>query len=404
MTWPTASLAEVSKVFGDGDWIESKDQSSDGIRLVQTGNVGEGFFKDRRDKVRFISEETFDRLNCTEVLPNDILISRLPDPVGRSCIIPETGDRMITAVDCTIVRPDPQRLNPSFLVYYSQSSDYKSNVEDRCTGTTRKRISRKNLGQLHVPLPPMEEQKRIVVVLDQAFAALDCARANAEANLADAEELFENTLENVFDALASNSDTRKLADAVHPDCKLSYGIVQPGDQVDDGLPIVRPVDLKSRRITKHGLKRIAPSKAQGYARTTLTGFELLLCVRGSTGEVSMTTAKLDGANVTRGIVPIRFEPEKVDLDFAYFQMRSPFARKQVAEKTYGAALMQINIKDLRALDFVLPSIEVQRQTTSKVEKLSSQADALRAKYQADLGDIEDLRQSILQKAFAGELT
>ena len=80
------TLSSLCATFIDGDWIESKDQSDNGIRLIQTGNVGFGFFKGREDKSRYITEETFKKLNCTEVVPGDILISRLPDPIGRACI------------------------------------------------------------------------------------------------------------------------------------------------------------------------------------------------------------------------------------------------------------------------------------------------------------------------------
>lgn len=76
-------LSSLCSTFVDGDWIESKDQSELGIRLIQTGNVGNGFFKDKEDKSRYISEETFDNLHCTEIYPGDILVSRLPDPIGR---------------------------------------------------------------------------------------------------------------------------------------------------------------------------------------------------------------------------------------------------------------------------------------------------------------------------------
>ena len=75
-------LATLCDVFIDGDWIETKDQSNEGIRLVQTGNVGQGYFKDKDDKSRYISDETFKRLNCTEIKAGDILVSRLPDPIG----------------------------------------------------------------------------------------------------------------------------------------------------------------------------------------------------------------------------------------------------------------------------------------------------------------------------------
>ena len=63
--WTTKTLSEICTVFEDGDWIESKDQSDEGVRLIQTGNVGNGFFKDRGEKARYISEATYKRLRCT---------------------------------------------------------------------------------------------------------------------------------------------------------------------------------------------------------------------------------------------------------------------------------------------------------------------------------------------------
>ena len=153
--------------FADGDWVESKDQSLEGIRLIQTGNVGDGIFKDRAEKARYISEATFKRLRCTEIFEGDCLISRLPDPVGRSCILPETGERMITAVDCTIVRFKPNVLLPEFFNLYSQSVDYISTVAKECTGTTRNRISRSNLALTPIPVPPLAEQQRIVRLLER---------------------------------------------------------------------------------------------------------------------------------------------------------------------------------------------------------------------------------------------
>ena len=77
-------LARICSVFADGDWIESKDQSQWGIRLVQTGNVGEGKFKERAEKARFISESTFKRLHCTEIFADDCLVSQTARPCGSS--------------------------------------------------------------------------------------------------------------------------------------------------------------------------------------------------------------------------------------------------------------------------------------------------------------------------------
>ena len=171
-------LEACCEVFTDGDWIETKDQSETGIRLIQTGNIGNGVFKDRLEKARYISTDTFERLRCTEIFKGDVLISRLPDPVGRSCILPSADYRRITAVDCTIVRFDRTIMSPRFFEYYSQTGEYQRAVDQLSTGATRRRISRKNLGSIPMPVPRLSEQERIVASLDEAFAAIDTATEN----------------------------------------------------------------------------------------------------------------------------------------------------------------------------------------------------------------------------------
>ena len=154
-------IQEVCDVFCDGDWIESKDQSESGYWLVQTGNVGEGVFKPKADKKHFITQETFERLNCTEVKEGDILISRLPDPVGRACILPKTEEKCITAVDCTIVRLKPIIKNDYFIAF-STLDNYYSQLP--VTGSTRKRVSRRNLARIKIPVAPICEQDKFISI------------------------------------------------------------------------------------------------------------------------------------------------------------------------------------------------------------------------------------------------
>ena len=162
-----SNIEDICTVFADGDWIESKDQSEEGIRLIQTGNVGNAQYLDKGEKARFITEGTFERLNCTEVKANDILISRLPDPVGRACMIPEGLGKCITAVDCTIVRLKP-KIIPEYFIAYTLSPFYVMQVASRETGSTRKRISRKNLGKLIIPVPEIEAQERFASMVRQS--------------------------------------------------------------------------------------------------------------------------------------------------------------------------------------------------------------------------------------------
>ena len=128
------------------------------MRLVQTGNVGVAEYLDKPNNKKWISEDTFDRLHCEEVLPGDILISRLPEPAGRACIMPLLGTKMITAVDCTIVRTAPDMSN-KFLVQYLSSQAYFDDVNTCLAGGTRQRISRGNLANFNVPIPVKKSEQ-----------------------------------------------------------------------------------------------------------------------------------------------------------------------------------------------------------------------------------------------------
>lgn len=180
--WEKKSLKDLCSFFADGDWVERKDQSVAGIRLVQTGNIKMGYFAERQDQARYISEDTFNRLNCTEIKRGDILVSRLPEPVGRATIVPELKDKAITAVDCSIIRLKKEIL-PMYLNYYMQSPQYLSSIQLRVTGATRQRISRKNLGEIPIIFPSLAEQERIVAKLDATFAEIDKSIEALSSNL-----------------------------------------------------------------------------------------------------------------------------------------------------------------------------------------------------------------------------
>ena len=159
--WEQRKLESLCDVFTDGDWIEAKDQSDSGIRLVQTGNVGTTKYLDKENNKKWISEETFERLHCEEIYEGDIIISRLPEPAGRACIMPNIGTRMITAVDCTIVRTS-KNYDSNYLVQCLSTSMYFKVVNSFLGGGTRQRISRGNLSEIDIPIPStIEEQKKI---------------------------------------------------------------------------------------------------------------------------------------------------------------------------------------------------------------------------------------------------
>ena len=391
MNWPIAPLAQISNVFDDGDWIETKDQAADGIRLIQTGNVGEGTFKDRRDKARFVSEETFYRLNCTEVFSGDVLISRLPDPVGRSCIIPETGDKMITAVDCTIVRPDHTRLDPRFLVYYTQTSTYSRDIEAQCTGTTRKRISRSNLGAISFPLPPVEEQKRIVAVLDQAFAALNRARANAEANLEETEDLFQNSLLTVFDNLAPTSELMTLAEA-SADFSRGKSRHRPRNDpslYDGDFPFIQTGDIRRSVGSIREFSQTYNEKGLAQSKLWPAG---TVCITIAANIAETGVLEFEGCfpDSVIGMVP---DPKIAKPYYVEYMLR--YFAEELKAQGKGSAFEKAR--------FPFPPLEAQNMIVEQLDEISNGASALRNGYLEKLSDLDDLRQSLLQRAFAGEL-
>ncbi|EPR0412321.1 restriction endonuclease subunit S [Enterobacter asburiae] len=160
----------ASSVFLDGDWIESKDLSDDGVRYITTGNIGEGFYKEQGSG--FITEKTFNKPDCTEILEGDILISRLNKPIGRACLISELNFKTVTSVDNVIFRTD-EPYNKKYLVYLFSSNYYFQHTGNLARGTTMQRISRGLLGNIRIPVPLLSEQVIITAFLDHETTKID---------------------------------------------------------------------------------------------------------------------------------------------------------------------------------------------------------------------------------------
>lgn len=172
----TLALSSRS-LFTDGDWINSPDISEAGIRYFTTGNIGQGYFKEQGNG--YITTETFNRLNCTMVHAGDLIISRLNEPIGRACIIPGHYKDCIVAVDNVILRPD-DGYNKKYLMYCMSSDRYAEYTALLARGTTMHRISRTQLGNIFLPIPPSSEQAFIVSYLDEKCAAIDDVIAEKE--------------------------------------------------------------------------------------------------------------------------------------------------------------------------------------------------------------------------------
>ena len=339
-------LSSLCETFIDGDWIESKDQSEDGIRLVQTGNVGYGYFKDKEDKSRYISEETFNRLHCTEIFAGDILVSRLPDPIGRACIIPEGIGRMITAVDCSIIRLKDVIL-PEYFISYTMTSTYSAQINEVTTGTTRRRVSRANLGNVLVPCPSLEAQRQFVAISQQADKSKFVGFKSQFI------EMFGNCLQ--VEKLSSLCDTFLDGDWIESKDQSDEGIrlVQTGNV---GNGIFKNKEDKCRFISDKTFDRL-------HCTEIFSGDILVSRLPDPIGRACMIPNGL-GRMITAVDCSIIRLKESILPDFFIAYTMTPTYRAQINEVTTGTTRRRVSRANLGNVKVPVPPMEQQQQFVS----------------------------------------
>ena len=400
--WTIKKLGELCDFIGDGDWIESKDQSTKGIRLIQTGNIGNGIYLDKAHHAHFISEKTFSRLRCTEIFPGDCLISRLPDPVGRACIIPKAAEKMITAVDCTIIRFNKQ-IVPEYFVLYAQSNKYFIDIDSESTGATRKRISRKNLEKISVPLPPLEEQKRIVAMMDKKFAQIETLKTAAEKNLQNTKQLFQAELEKAFSNL--QYATVQIKDIT---TKIGSGATPKGGKtsyVEEGISLIRSMNVYPFKFEYENLAHITDQQAKELQNVEIKQKDVLFNITGaSIARCCVVPDDVLPARVNQHVSILRCKGEIINPDYLCSIMNSPKSQKiLLGIGEAGSTRQALTKSDLENFTIPLPPLEEQKHIVAYLDSLSEKVHQLEEIYTKQLADCDELKQSLLQKAFEGEL-
>ena len=182
-----------SSRIATGDWVESKDQDPNGdVRLTQLADIGEGRWLDK--SARFLTAAKAKQLRCTYLKSGDVLVARMPDPLGRATVFP--GDEMpcVSVVDVCIMRPGGAPVLPGYLAACLNTLGVRSQIMRHATGTTRQRISRKNLGKVSVLVPPLDMQERFLAVV----SAVDEQRSQLTKHLAELDTLFASLQQRAF--------------------------------------------------------------------------------------------------------------------------------------------------------------------------------------------------------------
>ena len=295
-----------------------------------------------------------------------------------------------------------ERLVGNYLFYYLEHvHEYFQRV---AVGATVKSLRQRHFDELPILLPPLEEQRRIVAVLDEAFAAIATATANAQKNLANARELLGSTITELFDTVRGQDRACELNEFCARGRIITYGVIKLGDHQANGIPCLRTSNVRWLRFDLDGMKLIHPDLSSEYRRTILQGGEVLVNVRGTLGGVAVASPKMAGWNVSREVAVVPCDQTRINSAFLAYWIGTAESQKWLTGVLKGAAYTGINISDLRTLPIPVLSLEMQQAIVKRLDESFEQGRLLVGKYEMKLSILAALKQSLLHRAFTGELT
>jgi type I restriction enzyme S subunit len=324
------------------------------------------------------------------------LIMSCSGTMGKIAIVPENTKQGI--INQALLKLTPSKIiSPIFLKLWMQSESFQDSLKEYSGGAAIQNVaSVAILKQIEIPLPSLPEQQRIVSIIDECISAIERSRKNAEQNLRNAKELFESYLQRVLERKREGWEEKTLGQL----CVFRQGIqrdvkLQSEIQGDNQVRFLRIVDHTQgneppRYIDFPGEKYILNSDDVALVRYgASTGF---VC-RGLEGAL---------ANNLFRVIPKSFD--KLTNDFLFIYLQSPIFQNVIKATMNGAAMPAISFSLIEEIPFPLPTINEQQSIVRKLDALRSETQKLEAIYQKKLNDLEELKKSILQKAFSGELS
>lgn len=395
-----SEVAGETGIFVDGDWIEKKDQDPNGaVRLIQLADVGAGVFRDKSD--RYITVEKAAELHCTFLQQGDILIARLGEPLCKACVFPLDG-MYITAVDIAILRIGCNTVNPKYLVYLLNSPWFKDQVKQYESGTTRKRISRKNLDHIEMFFPPLPEQERIVARIEELFSQLDAGVEMLKKTKAQLAVYRHAVLKEAFSSELSSKNVviREIVD----DIRIGpFGtMLHKSDYISGGVPVINPQHIKNGKIVYSASVTVSEEKVRELSAYKLKTNDIIMGRRGEMGRAAAVTHVENGWLCGTGSILFRLKPD-FDAGFYAQILSSPDVVHYLEEHATGTTMKNLNEDIVQYIPVPFVTAEMQRDITMRMDSKMSVCDSIEQTVEAALQQAEAMRQSILKEAFEGNL-
>lgn len=303
-----------------------------------------------------------------------------------------------------VFRPN-EELNPEYLFYFlSQDSFRDAGARVMSGAVGHKRVPKEFIENHLIPIPSTDEQKRIVAILDEAFAGIETAIANTEKNLANACELFESYLNSVFTRKGDGWEDVAIGDIAQ---------VKGGKRVPKGYklqteptkhPYISVSDFNDTgSVDLEKIKFISEDVYQQISRYTISSKDLYISIAGTIGKSGIIPKELEGANLTENACKLVLDTG-VSNRYLYFFTRTESFKEQALKNTRTAAQPKLALERLKTIRLSLPPLEIQEKLIGQFNELWRQTQDLELIYKQKLTALAELKQSLLQKAFSGELT
>jgi len=386
--WEIKKLGEVCKVIA-GQSPESKFYNSE--------RKGIPFYQGKKEyREKYIGEPTTWTTKITkEAEEGDILMS-VRAPVGP---VNFATQKICIGRGLAAIRAG-KFIDKEFL--YNFFLKHENEIEGNA-GAVFNSINKTQIENIPIPLPPLPEQQRIVSILDECFAAITKAKTNAEQNLKNAKELFESYLQGVFE-----------------NGKWETKTIQEVTKVINGYAFAskdfKPTNsIKSIKITNVGVKEFV-EEADNYLpekfKDTLKDVQvkegniviaLTRTIISAGLKVAMVPESYDGALVNQRVAALVPKGKLVNQNFLYYYLTTSGVVKYVLDHVNTLMQPNLSINDLKNMPVPIPQIEQQLTIVRQLDVLRAETQKLEGIYQQKLLNLEELKKSILQKAFAGEL-
>ncbi len=391
--WPMVPLGEV--LTERQEFPLSEDLASGRMRIVGKISFDTGQIQLRTDG------ET--RTGMIIIRPGDLVISGINAHKGAIAVYgSENSEPIAATIHYGAYIPNHNQVKIYFLWWLLRSKLFRDLLAEYLPGGIKTELKAKRLLSIPIPLPSLEEQQGLVSLIEGLAAQINEARGLRVEAINEVKNLVFSACEDVLLSIEGHFPNEPLYKLVDQERGISYGIVQTGANVEDGIPTLRAGDMSWFSASTADVKRVSPEIEKYYQRTRLRGGELLLRIRGGVGEFAVCPATLFGANVSREIAVIPLQ-EYIDPRYAMYVLAAPSNQIRLFGHVKGTSYVGINLKDVRNLPLPIMPLSEQQKTVMKLDELRTLAMALQSMQEDTFGILDTMLPAILVRAFKGDL-